>query len=205
MLFHTPTDQSTTLVRDWNALCFSAIEKEHGEACDRLLNGRPIQTFLERHPTKRSTNALRKHFDASYAEIDLSSILYIVAGTEARVRDDATRRMVRGSDPLGRSLARFYDLRKRKRNISFKEDILEAWKIYARRQLRPGRDVDACVHAIGEFTEAWEIRHWIAHGRNWDVCRPVLGKAVDNAAKAADNLVAALRRLAELGNIAPFA
>jgi hypothetical protein len=205
MLFHTPTDQSTTLVRDWNALCFSAIEKEHGEACDRLLNGKAIQTFLERNPTERSTKALRQYFDASYAEIDLSSILYIVAGTEARVRDDANSRLDRRSDSLGRSLARFRDLREERQSLSFKEDILKAWKMYARRQLRPGRDVDACVDAIGGFTEAWEIRHWIAHGRNWKVRRPVLGKAVDNAAKAADNLVAALRRLAELGNIAPFA
>lgn len=198
MLFHVPSDHSTTLVRDWNALCFSAIEKEHYEACDRLAKGAPIQTFLERYASKRSTKKLREHFDASCAEIDLSSILYIVAGTEARVRGDASDRVRREHDPLSRSLAKFCDRLDAPRQIPFREGILQAWKTYARGQLRPGPEVNSCVNAIGGFTEAWDIRHWIAHGRNWDVRRPVLGKA-------ADNLVAALRRLAELGHIAPFA
>jgi hypothetical protein len=111
MLFNAPSSQTTADVRDWNGLCFAAIQKEQAAAEDYLLSSPPMQPFLQRLPMGYTSSDLRAHFVASHAEIDLSSILFMVASVEARIRFDASSRAQRHADPLGKSLARLFNIR----------------------------------------------------------------------------------------------
>ena len=205
MLFHSTSDESTVQIRDWNELCSAAIEKEHIETVGRLARQEALQPFLRSNRYGASVPGLRTYFDACHDEIDLTSILYMVAGAEARIRTDAIERAVRRSDPLGQALARLHDHREPEWRMPFKDGILDAWKMYARAEPGHLEDADYCVQAIGRFTDALRIRHWIAHGRCWKIDRPVTDEAVVQVALATDKLIESLRKLAELGQIAPFA
>jgi hypothetical protein len=203
MLFNTPSDNTTALICGWNELCRNGIEKEHDEAVNRLASLQLLQPFLTRYRLTHSTTSVREHFDACQAEIDLTSVLYIVASAEARIRKDAIRRACCRTDALGKSLARLHDSREPDWRMPFREGILAAWKTYARTELS-GPDIEPCVQAIGGFSTSLDIRHWIAHGRGWAASQHVTDDVVARAANAADKLITSLRKLAELGQIAPF-
>ena len=94
------------------------------------------------------------------AETELRSCLAILSSIEAALRVDyATRCSARLKDSLSRD---FRDLFKRYENrVSFEEDILRLWsKHYP--ELR---------REIGDLRGALKFRHWLAHGRYWELKR----------------------------------
>lgn len=171
------------------------------------MDGRELPAFVSQIlPVGSTREELRAYFDACHREINLSSILYMVANAEARIRADATERASRKTDALGKGLARYYNSRSEPWKVPFKErGILDEWKMYARTQLQQSSHVDAWVQAIGNFTTPLDIRHWVAHGRYWTLRQSLSNKLVEDVARATSDLMDALRNLANAGNITPFA
>ncbi len=91
-------------------------------------------------------------------ETELRSCLAILSSIEAALRIDYTARCsARSKDPLSRD---FRNLFKRYGNrVRLEEDILQLWS-----ELHP-----ELKRAIGELRGALKFRHWLAHGRHWEL------------------------------------
>jgi hypothetical protein len=87
-------------------------------------------------------------------EVDLTSILTVLASVEAAFQIDYLQRCYRRKkDPVART---FRDIYKAKGDhASLDEEIFEAWKNNS-----PGKGP-----IIGELRGAFRFRHWLAHGR----------------------------------------
>ena len=207
MLFSTPSAQTIGEIRDWNALCSAATFTEQREAEKLLQVGVALPAYVGQRLAFCTVTELRKYFDASRAEIDLSSVLYMVAATEARIRFDATSRASGSStDPLGKALGILYGARQTAWSVPLRDNgILEAWKTYARMHLTQSAQIDTCVDGIGNWASALDIRHWVAHGRYWQLTRRITSSTVADIATATDSLVRSLQELARIGGLRPFA
>lgn len=205
MLFNDSSGQTTNDILDWNELCAVAILREKTEVERCLLRGDEMPTYLQQKLELGCTlDDVHKHFAACQAEINLSSILFIVACTESRIRFDAEERANRCSDALGKSLARRYKRGSQDWKVPFRDGILSDWKSYARNSLAQSPIVEQCVQGIGNFGRPLDTRHWVAHGRYWSPSWSVNDNAVADAAAASEKLIESLREIANLGGIAHF-
>ena len=206
MLFNASSEKTTDDILDWNELCAASIRREGNEAQRRLLSGEAMPSYLLKQLSLGCTQAeMSQHFVECQAEIGLSSILNIVACTESRIRFDATRRVNKRSDDLGKALALKFGKASQNWKVPFRDGILDAWKVYARNCISPSPMVDKCVQSIGDFGRPLDTRHWVAHGRYWNLRWRVDDSAVANAATASEKLIESLQQLAQLGGIATFA
>jgi hypothetical protein len=91
-------------------------------------------------------------------ETELRSTLAILAAVEATLRVDYQRRVEqRLKDPLSKA---FRKIRKDQRSrLRFDEDLLELW-----RQHHPDQK-----NLVSELRAALHFRHWLAHGRYWEM------------------------------------
>ena len=106
-----------------------------------------------------------KERDDRLEEIDASLALTLLASIEATFRVDYLRRCYRRRrDSLSRDFRLLY--RKKGRNVSFEEELLEGWK----------RHSNVRQSLLGDIKGAFKYRHWLAHGRYWI---PKLGRRYD--------------------------
>lgn len=206
MLFRIPSTKTISEICDWNALCSTATFTEQRMVEGLLQEGAALPAYGSQQLAFCTVTELRKHFEASRTEINLSSVLYMVAATEARIRFDATSRVNGGSsDPLGTALRNLYTARQTAWSVPLRDNgILEAWKTYARMHLTPSDQVDVCVISLGNWATALDIRHWVAHGRYWQLTRQITGSMVADIARATEAMVGSLQALARIGGLRPF-
>lgn len=114
------------------------------------------------------------HFDSCQEELDLSAILTMIAGAEARIRGDAELRAHQFKDPLAGRLYVLFTQTKTAWTIPFYEGgLLEAWKQFIHQANLSSADRDQTLSAIGGLKEILPIRHWVAHGRYWNLKRDI--------------------------------
>ena len=140
--------------------------------------------------------------------MDLSAILTLIAGAEARIRLDARQRM-KGSGPLAMKLAFLSGNARSEWGIPLYENgIMDAWKdqvsLLSLSGL-PQADRDRFLTNIGRFKEVLTVRHWVAHGRYWELKRNIGSYPPATVARMVTSLYVALRDVASYGGLAAFA
>lgn len=129
--------------------------EEKGKLLDEVRNRRPTSDPI-------FFGMSIEEIDEFFRELDYLAMLDLLAAAEAAIRlDFLTRVQERRKDAVSRHFRRLY--KTQKRQVSLAGDILEAWK-----QLAPRTKA-----AIGDFSGALNLRHWLAHGRYWN---PKLGR-----------------------------
>lgn len=205
MLFNGTSNQTTSDVLVWNEMCRNAILEQQARTMLLLRNASPMPSFLEKQlPFGATVEDLRKYYASSVEEIDLTSVLYMVANAEARIRFDMVKRLVKPTDPLSLSFVKLRQNVSQDWNVAFKDGVLNAWKNYARLYLPQGSDVDECVQCIGNFSNVLRVRHWVAHGRYWTLNWNENRSWPISTARDTDKLIDALQKIALIGNISPF-
>ena len=122
-------------------------------------------TFTARfagEPQDQVVSTLKSRLD----ETDVRSTLAVLTSLEARFRVDfdirCTRRL---KDPLLFYFRKIWKVcgvgKGRGNRVRLDEDILEGWKMHT----------TASTLIIGELRGAFRFRHWLAHGRYWNVER----------------------------------
>lgn len=92
-------------------------------------------------------------------ETDLRSTLVLLARVEAALRKDyIARAQGKSSDDISIEFRKIY--RQRGRRARLEEDILETWKSALQ---NPEREIMSQLKGMLKF------RHWLAHGRYWNV------------------------------------
>jgi hypothetical protein len=98
-------------------------------------------------------------------ELDRASAFNVLVAVEAVFRIDYLRRSYKKKkDGLSRSCREIY--KKKGVRVSLVDDILDLWK----------QELPSQKHVLGEIKGALNYRHWLAHGRYWNV---KLGKNYD--------------------------
>ncbi len=128
---------------------------------------------------------LDDHFETQLRELDLAAILSLVAATEAALRREYERRANRRlKDAVSRDFLSHWQVRKAKIRL---EDLLDVWRdkfdlisqdLAERRELK---------QAIANFKDILNVRHWLAHGRSWEV-RPGQEISVEYVAEVSEVL-----------------
>ncbi len=171
--------QSINDVRDWYEACVESLAHHRAAVRAALRAGTPTESrFLGM--TAADVDA---HFAALRRNLDLLTIVDLIATGEAALRADYRRRLDRGRrDALSQAYRAFHrSLRtpQQRRRPPFDEHgILDA--------LRDSAAVDR--HLVTDFRDALRLRHWIAHGRYW---KPSL----DSAAHAPDDVYRTINAL----------
>jgi hypothetical protein len=95
-------------------------------------------------------------FDLYIAEIEFGAILSMVASIEAQIKADYRLRRKRKGN--------FRVIKEQQGSKPRLQDLLSAWRVTADGQGKPElrKEVDA-------FADTLKLRHWIAHGRAFDV------------------------------------
>jgi hypothetical protein len=128
---------------------------------------------------------LDDHFETQLRELDLATILSLVAATEAALRREYERRADRRlKDAVSRKFLNYWKTSGDRIRL---EDLLDVWSdkfdsisedLQQRRDLR---------QAIANFKGILAVRHWLAHGRSWEV-RPGQDISVEYVAKVSEVL-----------------
>ena len=119
-------------------------------------------------------------------ELGFAAMLLLMAAAEAAIRVDFIDRVEkRLKDPVSKAF-RAINKKLAKRNapdrVSLEEDILDTW----------AEIDDNAKGPIGEFKGALRMRHWLAHGRYWDVRMGRQRYTPDDVFDISSNLLQAL-------------
>ena len=158
MMKRVPPSRSEKTVQaiwDWYQVQSRLSLEEKAKLLDEVRNSRPVSEAIF---FGMSIEEIHEFF----RELDYLAMPDLLSATEAAIRLDYLNRAYRGKgDDVSR---RFRQLYKKKRDrVSLERDVLEAWKRLAPRTRA----------AVGDFTGAMNLRHWLAHGRYWN---PKLGR-----------------------------
>lgn len=124
------------------------------EASLRLYFSNANPTFLSLFLLK-SQSEVAQQLGARVNETDVRSTLALLALVEAAFRLDFNwRRTAKKSDSMSVAFRKY-----RKANVRLDEDIWEVWCIN-HPETRP---------LIGQLRGAFKFRHWLAHGRYWQM------------------------------------
>ncbi len=94
--------------------------------------------------------------DDFFRELDLVTILDLLAAAEAAIRVDFLNRAYHGKgDQVAREFRTLY--KRHGVRVRLDEDILETWKKHRA----------TAENAVSKFRGALKLRHWLAHGRYW--------------------------------------
>jgi len=140
-------------------------------------------------------------------ELELAAVLTLTAAAEARIRLDAVRRMETNKDDLARRLSLLRANARMERLIPlYKDGIVDAWKTYIE-SLTDLLRVDRArlLTSIGRFKNLLAIRHWVAHGRYWELQRGIEQFPPTDAADMISDLYNALRKAANHRSLMSFA
>jgi hypothetical protein len=210
MLFDDPASLEPDDVLDWFDLCSAGLAREEEEAY-RLVGTEiepPQPSFLlEVLGVGASREEISKYFMACRRELELSAVLTLTAAAEARIRLDAGLRMEADKDDLAQRLSLLRSNARADWRIPLYEDgIVDAWKTYIG-SLTDLENVDRArlLTAIGQFRNLLGLRHWVAHGRYWDLQRGVEHYPPADAADMISELYDALRRAASYRSLMSFA
>jgi hypothetical protein len=208
MLFDDPASLEPEEVVYWFEVCGAALAHEEQETY-RLLG-----TEAELSPALvgalgvgASSEEIAAYFTGCREELELSAVLALTASAEARLRLDAALRMQRGQDALGKRLQVMQANARAGWMIPLYADgIVDAWKAYiASIANLVKNDRARMLTSIGRFKNLLDIRHWVAHGRYWELKWGITQFSPDVAADIVSELYTALRTAAGLEGLMSFA
>jgi len=140
---------------------------EHRQLLEQATKG----YFLHRseHFYQRFAVASRTEVNEALAEtlreIDRASLLALLAAIEAAFRVDYLERVYKKrKDPVSRVCRKIY--KEKAHRVSLTEDLFSLWRNHG----------SASPRFIEDLQGAFQVRHWLAHGRYWS---PRLGKYDD--------------------------
>lgn len=210
MLFDAPASLEPGDVLNWFGLCRAGLVREEQEAY-RLLGADielPQPSFvLDVVGVGASREEIGEYFMACRRELELTAVLTLTAAAEARIRLDAALRMETNKDDLAQRLRLLRSNARTEWRIPLYEDgIVDAWKTYIG-SLTDLLKVDRArmLTSIGRFRNLLDIRHWVAHGRYWELQRGIEHYPPADAADMVSELYDALRRAADHRSLMSFA
>jgi hypothetical protein len=209
MLFDDPATLEPDKVVDWFDLCSAGLAREEQEVY-RLLGTEPELAqppfLLEVLRVGTSREEIREYFMACRLELELAAVLTLTAAAEARIRLDAAVRARHNKGDLAQRLSVLRSNARTEWRIPLYEDgIVDAWKRYIG-SLTDLLRVDRArlLTAIGRFKNLLDIRHWVAHGRYWELRRGIEHYSLSDAADIVSEFYDALRRAADHRNLMSF-
>ena len=209
MLFDDPATLQPSDVLCWVEICKSGLLHEEQESYRVLGAGEvPRSWLVTALGVGASSRDIADYFAASKQELELAAILALTAAAEARIRQDAELRM----------LPKYQDwLAKRLRVLRasvhmawtvplYDEGIIEAWKSYVNSLTDMAiADRARLLTAIGRFRNLLSVRHWVAHGRYWQLSWASDLWSAALAAAVIESLYYALQRAAAHCDLMAFA
>jgi hypothetical protein len=210
MLFDDPASLEPDDVLAWFNLCSAGLAREEKEA-HRLLGAEidaaQLTQLFSAFGIGASGEEIGEYFMACRRELELSAVFTLTASAEARIRLDAGLRIEANKDDLAQRLSRLRSaVRTDWRIPLYEEGIVEAWKTYIG-SLSDLQKLDRArlLTAIGRFRNLLDLRHWVAHGRYWELQRGVEKFPPVDAADMVSELYEALRRAADHRSLMAFA
>jgi hypothetical protein len=210
MLFDEPASLEPGDVLNWFNMCSAGLAREEQEAY-RLLGAEPelrqATVVLDALGVGSSRQDIREYFLACGQELELAAVLALTAAAEARIRLDAAVRMQENQDDLAQRLRLLRSNARTEWRIPLYEyGIVDAWKTYIGSLTDLLRlDRARLLTAIGRFRNLLEIRHWVAHGRYWELQRGIEHYPPAKAADIVGELYEALRKAADHRGLISFA
>lgn len=209
MLFAAPASLEPGDVLNWFDLCNVGLAREEQEAF-RLLGAGiepPLPSPLfDVLGIGASRTDIRNHFTACRQELELVTLLTLTAAAEARIRLDALQRRATAKDELARRLGVLSANVRAEWQIPLYDDgIIAAWKTYIG-SLPDLVNLDRArlLSAIGRFKNLLDVRHWVAHGRYWQIQRGIEHYPPTTVADIVSDLYDALRSAANHRSLMAF-
>lgn len=210
MLFGKPETLEPEDILDWHGLCTSGLRQERRDAKSSISLGRVLPAYLKKALRLGATpEDVDHHFDSCQLELDLSAVLAMIAGAEARIRLDACCRVQTSCTNSNRLAGRLSVLRGKVATDwavpLYESGIMDAWKDYVGSLATMSKaEKDRIRGAIGELKTVLDIRHWVAHGRYWQLKRDVNCYPPVTVARTIIALYAAMRDVAVRSGVKVF-
>jgi hypothetical protein len=208
MLFDAPASLEPIDVLNWLDVCNAGLDCEERDAHQLLQKDLELPSHLvDALGVAASRKDLDEYFVASRRELELSAVFTLIAAAEARVRQDAALRMKANGDDLANRLRLLLSNANMEWTIPLYEGgILDEWKRYIGSLTDLLRlDQARLLSAIGRFKNLLNIRHWVAHGRYWELKWNIEHFSPSGAAEIIAELYESLRKVAEHGSLISFA
>lgn len=208
MLFDQPETLEPNDVLDWHALCAAGLIRERKYAYGCLQDQTPLPAYLVNALPVGATKAeIDLYFKSCQQELELSTVLTLIAGAEARVRLDAQQRAHPSANALAGRLALLQSQAAQDWGVPLYEaGIMDAWKNHVGTLTGLSqKERDRILTAIGGFKDVLRVRHWVAHGRYWQLRRDIGSYPPATVAQTVTSLYIALREIASHGGQMAFA
>jgi hypothetical protein len=204
-LFDDPQNLSTKAVLDWYDLLTSGLAHEQTNARAILRSGSSPPSYLRDTLIGATPDDVDEYFESCQLELDLCADLLLIAWAEARVRTDAEKRRLH-SDVLGKRLSLLYQNKETLWGVPLYEGgILEAWKQHINNSAQiPSSDKSRMLSRIGAFKNALILRHWVAHGRSWNLTRALSDFEAVTLARTVEDLYATLQAVTTYDSLLGF-
>lgn len=123
---------------------------------------------------------INDYFISSVQELEHMVALDIISATEGNLRADFYIKVFnKDKSAIAREFRSLYKIKENK--ISLEEDIIENWKLFSSTKLY-----------FSELLGLLKYRHWLAHGRYWNLTKKGRIYSVDEAYEIAENIFAQL-------------
>ena len=204
MLFDEPSKLSTKVILDWHATCSKGLDRERKEAYSSLTGGVALPAYLLDALLASTKSEIDEYYECCVQELDISTVLILIASAEARIRLDALNRKDNCNSPIAGRLKLLFAHPPKSWQVSLYEDgIMDAWKDYFG-QILPVTDRNRLVSSIGSFKSMLQVRHWVAHGRYWEPKHQIKAYPPVTVAKLINSLYSALHEVTIVSDIRQF-
>lgn len=207
MLFDNPGTLDPDEILDWLNVCSISLDKERRQALALMPLGKPLPSHIAVLFSNGATVAdVETYFSSAQVELNLAAVLTLAASIEARIRLDANRRCVADPTDLGKRLKFLRNAARTAWGVPFyDEGIMDAWKAFVGTLTSlPQKEIAQLKTHIGNLKDVLNIRHWVAHGRYWELTRGPQAYPPTTVAKVAKDLYKALANAASAGNATTF-
>lgn len=117
----------------------------------------PPKSLLEKFKFS-SEKEIRSYFDEAVEELDRLACLSLLASFEAALMLDTSKRIKgKAKSGIAKDLKGYCIERSKKNGRPSVTVIIKKWKQYT------------CSQEFAVFTSAFKYRHWVAHGRHWQL------------------------------------
>jgi len=207
MLFDHPETLEPEAILHWHSLCTNSLDQELRRVHLALLNGTTLASYLEGVlPIGSSLHDTDTYFEACKDELDLAANLALIAAAEARIRLDLERRC-QDKDNLAQRLKLLKTNADKDYQIALYDNgIMDAWKdCVASLTALSDKDRDRHLSGIGGLKSVLPVRHWVAHGRYWELQGGIKRYPPVSVAIAITRLYAALQNISRSAGVRQFA
>ncbi|MBC7602153.1 MAG: hypothetical protein H7255_05765 [Ramlibacter sp.] len=203
MLFELTSATTIEEIVDWYTTAESALLKERTAAHTSILAGVIPSHLLRPLPRGATPGDVDDYFRNCLKEIELAANLFLVAAAEARLRRDAQGRQKSGRSSLDDRLSLLHREAQTAWHVPLYEmGLLDAWKDYI--GTIPNvldNEKSRWLSRVGDFKFVLRLRHWVAHGRYWELSPSVDAFPFAMVVAAVEKMFIALNDVATRGAI----